>query len=250
MTSTRHFFGTTAALFALSLPSIAQAPAQPTEQPTRPHPPTVTKTFFLKNISEYRGANEIDNAIRNMVDPTTRIYFLPSENALVVDGTPDQIDKTARLLSDFDLPQRAYRLTYTVTTFDNKERIGTEHFSMVLVTGQHAVLKQGSKVPIVIGTSKPETGGSNSQVTYLDIGMNFDATLSEFATGVRLQSKIEQSSIAPEQSSVGAADPVIRQTVLEGTSILTPNKPLILGSLDIPGSTRHVDLTVTMEPAT
>jgi hypothetical protein len=46
---------------------------------------------------------------------------------------------------------------------------------------------------------------------------------------------------------VGAQEPVVRQTVLEGTSFLTPGKPLVLGSLDIPGSARHLDVEVVME---
>ncbi len=236
----------TVALLTLTLPARSQAPAQP----QNPLPPTTTHTFFLTNAAGAQESNEILTAVRNVIDPGVRIFLLPSENAIVVNATQDQIDLTARLLKELDRPHRAYRLTYTLTTVDQGKRTGTEHFSIIVVTGQHAVLKQGSKVPVVTGTYKADTGGSNSQVTYLDIGMNFDATLDEFASGVRLRSKIEQSSVAPEQSSVGAADPVVRQTVLEGTSILTPGKPLILGSIDIPGSTRHIDITVTMEPAT
>jgi len=77
--------------------------------------------------------------------------------------------------------------------------------------------------------------------------MNFDATLDEFANGVRLRSKVEQSSIAEEKSGVGAQDPIVRQTVMESTSFLTQGKPLMLGSVDIPGSTRHLDVEVVME---
>jgi hypothetical protein len=47
---------------------------------------------------------------------------------------------------------------------------------------------------------------------------------------------------------VGAQDPVIRQTMLQGTSYLTADKPLALGSLEIPGSTRRMDIAVVMEP--
>jgi hypothetical protein len=34
---------------------------------------------------------------------------------------------------------------------------------------------------------------------------------------------------------VGEQDPIVRQTVLEGTSFLTLGTPLMLGSVDIPG---------------
>jgi hypothetical protein len=54
--------------------------------------------------------------------------------------------------------------------------------------------------------------------------------------------------MAEERSGVGPQDPIVRQTALEGTSFLTPGKPVILGSLDIPGSTRHLDVDVMMEP--
>ena len=248
-----HYLALTSLVFVLPAILPAQAPNPTQSHPDREapaQPGTVTHVFYLTNAAGSQEANDVVTSIRNIVDPTVRLFLSQSQSALVVRGTPDQIQLVTQLLAELDHPRRAYRLNYTLTTFDNKERVGTEHFSMVLVTGQHAVLKQGSKVPIVTGTYKPESGATDSQVTYLDIGMNFDATLDEFSSGVRLRSKIEQSSIAPEQSSVGAADPVVRQTVLEGTSILTPNKPLILGSLDIPGSTRHIDLTVTMEPAT
>ena len=56
-----------------------------------------------------------------------------------------------------------------------------------------------------------------------------------------------QSSIAEEKSGVGEQDPIVRQTVLEGSSILAPGKPLTLGSLDIPGSTRRLEVEVVLE---
>ena len=55
---------------------------------------------------------------------------------------------------------------------------------------------------------------------------------------------MEQLGLAEERSGVGRHDPIVRQTMLEGTSILLPWKPVILGSLDIrgaPGSGRRRD---------
>ncbi len=77
--------------------------------------------------------------------------------------------------------------------------------------------------------------------------MNFDATMEELANGARLRSKVEQLSMAEQTSGVGLQDPIIRQSSLEGTSFLTLGKPLVLGSIDIPGSTRHLDVEVVME---
>ena len=102
-------------------------------------------------------------------------------------------------------------------------------------------------MPVITGSYDAGRSNSQTQFTYLDVGLNFDATLDESVNGVRLRTKAEQSSIVEDKSNVVAQDPVLRQTVLEGTAILTPGKPLVLGSLDIPGSTRHQEVEVVME---
>jgi hypothetical protein len=64
---------------------------------------------------------------------------------------------------------------------------------------------------------------------------------------VEIHSKVEQSGVSEEQSTVGRNDPVIRQAVLQNTALLTLGKPTLLGSLDVPGSTRHLDIEVVLE---
>ena len=135
-------------------------------------------------------------------------------------------------------------------------RVGTQHFSMVVVSGQQTTLKQGSKVPIATGSyNATATTGANAvgagvqtQFTYLDIGMSFDMTLQSMGSDSRLKYNVEQSSLAPETSGVGPQDPIVRQTSLKGEATLTPGKPTMLGSVDIPGSTRHLDVEVLMAP--
>jgi hypothetical protein len=98
-------------------------------------------------------------------------------------------------------------------------------------------------VPIVTGTTEGASAGQNSQVQYLDVGLHIEASLE----GTRLRTKVEQSRVADEKSGLGAQDPIVRQTVLDGTSSLTQGKPLVLGSLDIPESTRREEIEVVAE---
>jgi type II secretory pathway component GspD/PulD (secretin) len=205
------------------------------------------QTFYLNNISELQEATEIQTAIRNILSPEAKIYFVPRQNAVIIRTTPDQMLLAQKLITELDRPRKTYRLTYTINESDEGKRIGTQHFSMLVVSGQRTTLKQGSKVPVETGSYNSGSAGTQNQFTYLDIGLNLDATLDESVNGVRLRSKTEQSSIAAEKSTVGPDDPIVRQTVLEGTSILTPGKSLTLGSVDVPGSTRHLDIEVTME---
>jgi type II secretory pathway component GspD/PulD (secretin) len=182
-----------------------------------------------------------------MVWPGAKIYPVMSQKAVVVRVVAEDLAMIQKMLDELDRPKKTYRLTYTINEMDGGKRIGTQHFAMVLTAGQRTQMKQGSKVPVVTGTNK-DGGALQNAVSYLDIGMNFDATLEESANGVTLRSKVEQLSLAAEEKSgVGVQDPVFRQTALEGTSFLAPGKPLVLGSVDIPGSTRHLDVEVVME---
>ncbi|HSV90313.1 MAG TPA: hypothetical protein VLH80_04415, partial [Nitrospiraceae bacterium] len=70
---------------------------------------------------------------------------------------------------------KTYRLTYTLTETDGGKRVGTQHFAMIVVSGGKTVLKQGNRVPLVTG-SVSTSGGAQTQVQYLDVGLNIDAS--------------------------------------------------------------------------
>ena len=225
----------------------ASAWGQAAADASKPVPELSVRTFYLTNISQKTDADEIVTALRNLLDPKDKVYWVPSQNAIVLQGSAEQLKLAQKLLGDLDRPKKTYRLIYTLTEMDAGKRVGVQHFAMIVVTGQRTTLKQGSKIPVVTGSYNPGTSNAQTQVTYLDIGMNFDATLDEFVNGVRLRTKVEQLGIGEEKSGLGAQDPIVRQTALEGTSFLTPGKPLMLGSVDIPGSTRHQDVEVVLE---
>jgi type II secretory pathway component GspD/PulD (secretin) len=204
------------------------------------------QTFYLTHASQPNDANEIVVAVRNLLSPQVRIYLVPSQNAIMMRATPEELAQAQKIINDLDRPKKTYRLTFTISEMDSGKRIGVQHFGMIVASGQRTVAKQGSRVPLVTGST---TDGS-SQVQYVDIGLNFEATLSENSNGAMLRAKVEQTNVAEERSGVGPQDPVVRQTIVENTSFLLPGKPLVLGSLDIPGSTRHLDIDVMMEPIT
>jgi type II secretory pathway component GspD/PulD (secretin) len=215
--------------------------------PYRAGKETVEKTFYFNYATGQNDLNEIVTAIRNIGSPYAKIYPVMGQKAVVVRVIPEDLAMIQKMLDELDRPKKVYRLTYTINEMDGGKRIGTQHFAMVLTSGQRTQMKQGSKVPVVTGANNKDSGTMENVVSYLDIGMNFDATLEESANGVSLRTKVEQLSLAEEKSGVGVQDPVIRQTALEGTSFLVPGKPLVLGSVDIPGSTRHLDVEVVME---
>src|SRR5579859_5827948 len=134
-----------------------------------------------------------------------------------------------------------------MTERDGSKTIGVQHFSIVVDSGSRTEFKQGSRVPILVASTSSGSSGSNPELQYLDVGQEIDATLDSYLDGVRMRTKVVQSSIAEDKAGVGTQAPVIRQTTLEGTSTLVQGKPLVLGSLDVPGSTRHQEVEVVSE---
>jgi hypothetical protein len=145
-----------------------------------------------------------------------------------------------------EMAPQTYRLTYTLTEMDGVKRIGTQHYSLTVNAGEQGKIKLGSKVPIATESSNPASLAP-AQIQYQDVGLTIYVRLKESAAGVRVNSTVDQTGVSEEQSTVGRGNPVIRQANLDCTSLLTPGKPMMLGSLDAPGSSRHLDIEVVLE---
>jgi type II secretory pathway component GspD/PulD (secretin) len=208
--------------------------------------PSSYKTFYLSNLTRQQDAEEIQTDLRNML-PMAKLYYVPSQSALSVRGSADDIALAQKMLADLDRPRKAYRLTYTVTETGSGQPGGAQHVTLIVTSGGMTDFKQGSKVPIVTGIYPQGEQPQHSDVQYQDVGLEIEATLNGYADGVHLRSKIAQSNVSDEKSGIGVEDPVFHETTLEGTATLVPGKPLILGSLDIPGTNRHQQVEVVSE---
>lgn len=239
-------------IFCLGYPLRAAGQAtEPEQKPARviACPAGTTENvhvFYLKNATQTNEANEIYTALRQMLPPDAKSFFVPSQMAIEVCARAEQIALAQKMLNDLDRPKKNYRLTYTVTEMDGTTRVSSHHYSMVVTPGQQATLKQGSRVPVTTG-SATGTLKEAGQFSYVDVGMNFDATIDATSEGIRLRTSVDQSSVA-EAKGAGPESPVIRQATFKGTSYLVPGKPLKVGTFDLSDSNRHLDIEVTMEP--
>src|SRR5205814_285308 len=62
---------------------------------------SVIKTFYLANLSQPTELQDVVNALRQILE-ISRIQPLPSEGAIVVRGTPDQVALAQKLVGDLD----------------------------------------------------------------------------------------------------------------------------------------------------
>lgn len=229
------------------LPAMTFAGAQAPDNDTKGLEPM--RVLHLSYIRNQQEADQILTALRNILAPTDKMYLVYSTSDIVL-RAPEQEQQLAKeLVSELDRPKPVYRLTYTLTESEAGKRIGVQHFSTIAVPGQHVVVKQGDKVPLVTGTMNEKTPSASNQITYLDVGINLDFTLDQFANTLLLHARVEQSAVAPAPTNPALSDdPIVRQTLLEDTSTLKLNKPTLLGGIDLVGSTRHVDVEVVAEP--
>jgi general secretion pathway protein D len=61
----------------------------------------VIKTFYLSNISQPTELQDMVNAIRSILE-VSRIQQLPTQKAIVIRGTPDQVALAEKLITDID----------------------------------------------------------------------------------------------------------------------------------------------------
>ena len=237
---------TTLAGMALALTLVQGASAQTPDAQSKPAElkavPETVETLYITHVTAQNDLNDVQTALPNMV-PRAKIYATPTQNALSIRATAEDMQLAKKMIADLDRPRKTYRVTYTITEMDNGKRTGAQRLTLLVIAGGKAILKHGSRVPIVTGMLDKDSAAQSSQVQYLDVGLNIEASLD----GDRLRSKVEQSSVADEKSGVGAQDPVVRQTMLEGMSDVAPGKTFVLGSLDIPGTTRHQEIEAVAE---
>ena len=60
------------------------------------------QTFYLSNSSQANDGNEILTGLRLLLDPTVKLYLVPSQNAIVMRATTDELLLAQKLINDFD----------------------------------------------------------------------------------------------------------------------------------------------------
>ena len=60
------------------------------------------QTFYLTNAAQQNDANEILITLRNILDPSIKLYLVASQNALVMRATTDQLILAEKIINDLD----------------------------------------------------------------------------------------------------------------------------------------------------
>ena len=98
---------------------------------------SVIKTFYLSNLSQPTELQDVVNALRQILE-ISRIQPLPSEGAIVVRGTPDQVALAYKLVSDLDKskPEVVVDVAVMQINRDRRRTLGVSPPTSVTVTLQ------------------------------------------------------------------------------------------------------------------
>jgi hypothetical protein len=153
-------------------------------------------------------------------------------------------------------PVHAYRLDFALNELEAEKKVNTRHYSINLdVPGERQEVKIGTRVPVVTSSfpAGASSGGTatpavSTEYQYVDIGTHIWCSLKEHGDDLELQAGSEISNIdaGPGSETNGLTGPVIRQIKIGGSTVVTPGKPIVIGSADDPTSRRQFQLEVTV----
>ncbi len=72
------------------------------------------RTFYLTNPSQQQDLNDVQTALRNVLGEGPKFFNVPSQNAIVGRGTPDQLLLAEKIIDDLDKPRAEVELDIAV----------------------------------------------------------------------------------------------------------------------------------------
>ena len=76
------------------------------------------RTFYLTNPSQQQDLNDIQTALRSLMGEGPKFYSVPSQNAIVARGTPDQLTLAEKIIDDLDKARAEVLIDVTVLEVD------------------------------------------------------------------------------------------------------------------------------------
>ena len=131
----------------------------------------VIKTFYLSNLSQPTELQDVVNAMRTILE-VSRIQQLPSQGAIVVRGTPDQMALAQKLVDDLDKakPEVMIDIAVMQVSRDKSHTLGINPPTSVTVALQ-------PNISSTTGTTTTTTTTTSSTSTTNGLSLNSIASL-------------------------------------------------------------------------
>jgi general secretion pathway protein D len=133
------------------------------------------QTFFLTNVSQPNDGNEIQTAVRNLLPQDIKINWVPSQNALILRGTTDEILLAEKLLNDLDRPKAEVVVDVAILEV-NRDKIRNLGITLPQSFGLTPQASSNSTTTSSTTTSSTGTTTSSTSALTLNTLGNLNAT--------------------------------------------------------------------------
>ena len=161
----------------------------------------VIKTFYLSNLSQPTELQDVVNAMRTILE-VSRIQQLPSQGAIVVRGTPDQMALAQKLVDDLDKakPEVLIEVAVMQVSRDRAHTLGVNPPTSVSIALQPNISTTTTQTTSTTGTatSAPSSGGISLNTFNNLTATDFQVTIPQ-ATATALMSASDTKVIQNPQ---------------------------------------------------
>jgi general secretion pathway protein D len=188
------------------------------------------QTFYLTNASQQNDANEVVVAIRNLLDPSIKIYLVPSQNAIVMRATPDQLLLAQKLLNDLDRarPEVVVDVAILEVNRDTEHNLGITLPTSITLTPQANpnTTTTSSSSSTTTGTTTTPSNFTLNSLAHLNAnnfavglgGGTLNALLSDADTRILQNPSIRATDGQPATLKIGQRIPIATGSYNAGVS--------------------------------
>ena len=215
------------------------------------------KFFYFHNLSQPTELQDFVNSLRTIAE-IARIQQIPSEQLVIVRGTPEQLALAERLADEIDKEKRrfggeGYRLDFKVSESEGEKKLRSRNYSLVTEGRESARLSMGRPAPTP--ASAPSQNGASpdkKQSPDAVAGRHIECRVvaeNERTIELLVDAAFCSSRMKPvreERTSLqgpGSADPTV--SCVRDRVILELGKPTVIAMVDDPDSERTFQLEVT-----
>jgi general secretion pathway protein D len=199
--------------------------AQDTQAKRRELEQNVVKTFYLGNVSAPTDLQDMVNAIRTVLE-VQRIQQIPSQSAIVIKGTPDQLALAEKMIDDIDKskPEVIVDVWVAQVRRDKLRNLG------ITPPQNLTVALQG------VNTTTTGTGGTGTTTTTSGGGLNFNDLQHLNSTNYAVTiDPLKVVALFSDSDTKIMQNPKIRATDNEKATLTIADKiPIATGSFGTP----------------
>ncbi len=127
------------------------------------------QTFYLTNVSQQNDLNDVQVALRNVFTSGAKLYGVPSQNAIIMRGTPDELLLAGKLINDLDKarPEVVVDIAILEVSRNKARTIGIQLPQTASINFQQSNAITGTTTPATSGGAAPASSSTQLQLNQL-----------------------------------------------------------------------------------